>query len=102
MPETVVIEKNIMVTMRDGTALATDVYRPRTEAALPVLLQRTPYDKDFSSIADLVRMSRAGYCVVNQDVRGRFASEGLFTPFVHEAADGADAIAWAAAQPWST
>ncbi|HEY8282976.1 MAG TPA: CocE/NonD family hydrolase [Chloroflexota bacterium] len=102
MSETILIEKNVMVAMRDGTSLGTDIYRPRTEAALPVILQRTPYDKDSSSIADLVRMARAGYCVVNQDVRGRFASAGDFTPFVHEADDGADAIAWAADQPWST
>ncbi|MGH2347480.1 MAG: CocE/NonD family hydrolase, partial [Chloroflexota bacterium] len=101
MSETIVIEKNVMVPMRDGTSLATDIYRPSTEAALPVLLQRTPYDKDGSSAADLIRMARAGYCVVNQDTRGRFASEGVFTPFEHEAEDGADAIAWAARQPWS-
>ncbi len=102
MPESIIIEKNMAVPMRDGISLATDIYRPQTEAALPVLLQRTPYDKDSSFIPDLIRMARAGYCVVNQDVRGRFASAGRFTPFEREAEDGADAIAWAAAQPWST
>jgi hypothetical protein len=90
-----------MVSMPDGVALATDIYRPSTEAVLPVLLQRTPYDKDFSTIPDILRMAGAGYCVVVQDTRGCFASEGVFTPFINEAADGAACMDWAATQPWS-
>jgi putative CocE/NonD family hydrolase len=99
--EELIVEKNVMVPLRDGTLLATDVYRPRGEARLPVLLQRTPYDKDFTTITHILRMAHSGYAVVVQDTRGRFASHGVFTPFVHEAADGADAVAWAAGQPWS-
>lgn len=102
MADEIVITKNVMVPMRDGVTLATDIYRPRTEAALPVLLQRSPYDKDYTSISQIIRMARAGYSVAVQDTRGRFASQGEFVPFEHEAADGADAIAWAAAQAWST
>ncbi len=102
MPESILIQKNVMVPMADGVALATDIYRPSTEAALPVLLQRTPYDKDYSTIPDIVRMARAGYCVVVQDTRGRFASEGEFTPFVREAEDGSAAMDWAETQPWSS
>ncbi len=101
VPESIVIEKNVMVAMPDGIALATDIYRPRTDVPLPVLLQRTPYDKDFSTIPDIVRMARAGYCVAVQDTRGCFASEGTFEPFTSEAADGAAFIDWAASQPWS-
>src|SRR3712207_2489751 len=40
--------------------------------------------------------ARRGYVVVVQDVRGRYASEGKFTPFVHEFEDGYDTVEWAA------
>jgi len=102
MVSRIVIDKNVMAPMRDGVALATDIYRPYTEERLPALVQRTPYNKDLASVTDIVRMANAGYAVVVQDVRGRFASAGQFEPFIHEAADGADTLAWAASQPWST
>lgn len=41
-----VIEENIMVPMRDGVKLATDVYRPAQEGRWPVLVTRVPYSKD--------------------------------------------------------
>jgi putative CocE/NonD family hydrolase len=52
-------------------------------------------------IFDILRAVQAGYTVVTQDVRGRYASEGTFNPHVQETDDGFDAFAWAAAQPWS-
>ena len=104
---TTLIEKNIMLPMRDGVRLATDVYHLDGEAPAPVLLARTPYDKERTVIGgggvafDVLRAVQAGYAVVIQDVRGRFASEGEFNPHFQEGRDGADTIAWAAAQPWS-
>ena len=114
-----VIEENIMVPMRDGVKLATDVYRPAQQGQWPVLVTRLPYNKDrrfpfeyppftkekriFLELNfDSVRVVEAGYVIVAQDTRGRFASEGEFEPFVHEVEDGADAITWAASQPWSS
>jgi hypothetical protein len=101
-----VVEKNIQVAMRDGVALATDVYRPDSGGPFPVVLQRLPYDKEFTGLVnmsfDVLRGAQAGYAVVVQDTRGRYASEGEFNPFFDEAKDGADTVAWAAAQPWST
>lgn len=97
------LETDVEMTARDGTRLRADVYRPAGGERLPALVQRTPYDKAQavrSDDLDLLRMVRAGYAVVVQDVRGRHASEGLFEPFRHEAADGAETVAWAAAQPW--
>src|SRR5437868_14627392 len=89
---------------RDGTRLRADLWRPADAAGpLPALLSRTPYDKAQAvrdPLIDLPRLVRAGYAVVVQDVRGRCASDGAFEPFRHEAADGADAVAWVAAQPW--
>jgi hypothetical protein len=102
---TILIEKNIMVTMRDGVKLATDIYRLDGALPTPVLVVRTPYNKDgLTSGGDIFNIFRAvetGYTVVAQDVRGRYASEGSFNPHVQETADGLDAFAWAAAQPWS-
>ncbi|MCL1838758.1 MAG: CocE/NonD family hydrolase, partial [Propionibacteriaceae bacterium] len=101
----VLIDKEIRVQMSDGVTLATDVYRPQTRQQLPTLVQRTPYDKNSPSSAnasvDVVRATAAGYAVVIQDVRGRYGSQGRFEPFVNEASDGAETLAWVRAQPWS-
>jgi putative CocE/NonD family hydrolase len=102
---TVLIEKNVMVPMRDGVLLASDIYRLEGAASTPVLVARTPYNKDGmaagSDIFDILRAVQAGYTVVTQDVRGRYASEGMFNPHVQETADGVDMFAWTAVQPWS-
>lgn len=101
----IIIEKNVQVQMRDGIKLATDIYRPDDSNARPVLIQRTPYNKDKStsilSGPEVFEFIQAGYVVVVQDARGRYASEGEFYPFFSEPYDGADTIAWAASQPWS-
>src|SRR6266511_4519716 len=100
---TILIDKNVMVSMRDGVRLATDVYRLDGAPPALVLLARTPYDKEHIVVAsntfDILRAVQAGYVVVVQDVRGRFASEGEFNPQFQEADDGVNAIAWGAAQP---
>jgi uncharacterized protein len=102
---TILIDKNVMVPMRDGVRLATDVYRLDGAPPTPVLVTRTPYDKEHAVIGsttfDILRAVQAGYAVVIQDVRGRYASEGEFDPMIHETLDGVDTFAWAAAQPWS-
>ena len=101
----IAIHKFVQVPMRDGVSLAADVYRPTEEGRYPTLVNRLPYNKELPSthsFFDTLRAVQAGYAVVVQDTRGRYASAGEFTPFVHEAVDGADTIEWAAAQPWST
>ena len=101
-----VVEKNVMVPMRDGVELATDVYRPAAAGAYPVLINRLPYDKDLPALAsysfDVLRGARSGHAVVVQDTRGRYRSGGDFTPFVDDADDGEVTVAWAARQPWSS
>jgi uncharacterized protein len=101
----VLIERDVMVEMRDGTRLATDVYRPTGAARHPVLVHRTPYDKSsgytYRLVLNPVVAAARGYAVVVQDCRGRFASDGDWTPFVHEVDDGWDTLEWAAGQPWS-
>ncbi len=95
---------NVEVPMRDGTVLRADMYRPAEDGKYPVLLSRTPYDKSMANGQGnpAVRLASAGYVVLLQDCRGRFASDGDFYPFLHEMDDGYDSVEWAAAQPWST
>jgi uncharacterized protein len=102
------VELNVPVDMRDGTTTRADVYRPSKKSGgrYPVILQRTPYDKSlgqasYYAMRPLRAVSR-GYAVVIQDVRGRFASDGKFYPFVQEMNDGYDSVEWCARQPWSS
>jgi MYXO-CTERM domain-containing protein len=90
-----------MVSMRDGTRLATDVYLSPSWTSGPTIFVRTTYNKD--GLSDLGH-SLGGYgffAVVIQDTRGRFASEGIDTIFQDDATDGADSMAWLLAQTWS-
>jgi len=96
----VTVDRGVAVTMRDGTVLRADIYRPKADGQFPVLLQRTPYRKD--SAASLGwRAAARGYVVVIQDVRGRYSSEGEWYPFKHESQDGYDTVEWAASLPFS-
>ena len=99
-------EINVPITMRDGVRLYADIYRPDTDEKVPVLLQRTPYNKAMTATRanslDPLRAASHGYAVVVQDTRGRFASEGEFYPFLNESEDGYDTVEWCAAQPWSS
>jgi uncharacterized protein len=101
----IIVEKNIEVPMRDRTILRADLYRPDTPEKLPVLLNRTPYNKAmpmmFSMTLDAMRAAEAGYNVMVQDCRGRYASDGVFDCFTVEPRDGYDTIEWAARQPWA-
>src|SRR5215471_2861066 len=98
-----VIQRNVAVRMRDGVTLRADVILPTTQGRFPVLVYRTPYGKDRapSSWTTFPKAVARGYAVVIQDVRGRYESEGDFTPYRTEGRDGYDTIEWAAAQPWS-
>ena len=99
------IDTDVVMTTRDGVVLRADVYRPDDDLPHPALLHRTPYDKANPTlvsvlIADPVALARAGYAVVVQDVRGRFASDGVLDFGEQEHDDGYDAVEWTAEQPW--
>ncbi len=103
-----------LVPMRDGVKLFTSVYLPRdTSRTYPMLMKRTPYavspygaDKFAASLGPSEHFVKAGYIFVNQDVRGRFNSEGDFaqvTPHIankqkptdiDESSDTYDTIEW--------
>jgi len=98
------LDKDVAIPMRDGVRLRADVLRPAPVGRFPVLVYRTPYGKE-SALREYSTFRKAverGYAVVVQDVRGRYASDGEFTPYRNEGRDGYDTIEWAAAQPWST
>ncbi len=97
---TVTIEHSVPVKMRDGTVLRADIYRPNTPGKFPVILTRTPYDKRGDVDFGLKGVAR-GYVIINQDVRGRYSSEGEWYPFLHESEDGFDTVEWAASLPYS-
>ena len=101
----VAIERGVMVPMRDGVRLATDVYRPAsTPGALPTILIRTPYNKSAAPNGDASARFFAshGYAVAVQDVRGKFASEGQFRVYEGDMTDWSDMFDWIGKQPWST
>jgi putative CocE/NonD family hydrolase len=96
----ITVTRNVEAKMRDGVTLRADVYRPKAEGRYPVLLVRTPYDKQW--ISDFGHRGAArGYVVIAQDVRGRFESEGEWYTFRYESQDGYDTVEWAAALPYS-
>src|SRR5215469_12161167 len=96
----VTVERNVAAKMRDGVTLRADIYRPKAEGKFPVLLVRTPYDKQGIMNFGLKAATR-GYVVIAQDVRGRFESEGEWYTFKNESLDGYDTVEWAAALPYS-
>lgn len=95
------ITSPLTVPARDGARLAADLHHAGADAAGPVLLIRTPYGKQAYHDEPLVAKAiERGYAVVVQDVRGRYASDGVFDPYRHEGLDGYDTIEWVAKQAW--
>ncbi len=96
----------VMVPMRDGVRLATDIYRPKDAAGpVPVILMKTPYD--FNEIQgfqlNIIHASvERGYAVVVQNERGRYYSEGEWEILGLPRTDGYDSITWLAEQEWSS
>jgi putative CocE/NonD family hydrolase len=107
----VIVQRDVMVAMRDGVRLATDVYLPATNGKavlqrVPVILERTPYGKSGKTrrhaseeIANLY--ASHGYAVVFQDCRGRGNSQGEYVKYLSDGQDGYDCCAWILKQPWS-
>jgi uncharacterized protein len=105
-----IIERKVMVPMRDGKRMAADVYRPKdTSKKYPIIFVRTPYNFNFWDVrlgapADMsaeVDAIKHGYAYVEMNERGHFFSEGTYDILGPPLTDGADAIAWMTSQPWS-
>lgn len=104
-----IIEEKIMMPMRDGKRLSTNIYRPKTDEKVPVIFSRTPYN--FNSWGDgkqrtrtldrAFEMVKNGYAYVVQNERGRYFSEGEWDILGVPLTDGYDAFSWLSNQPWS-
>ncbi|MBI3666373.1 MAG: CocE/NonD family hydrolase [Acidobacteria bacterium] len=101
----VIVAKNVMVPMRDGVRLATDLYFParngvRLEGKFPAIMERTPYNKDGAAGWATYYAAR-GYVAVAQDTRGRYNSEGIWHMMTDDPSDGFETASWIVSQPWS-
>jgi hypothetical protein len=92
---------HVRVAMRDNIRLETNVFHPAGNGRFPTVLLRTPYGKGSELPAGYQSFINHGYAVVMQDVRGRYASGGVFDVLNQEGPDGYDTLNWIAAQPWS-
>ena len=104
------IERKVMMPMRDGVRLATDIYRPKNASGkVPIIWVRTPYNFNFWDVrngvpADMKNVLTAvqhGYAYVVQNERGHFFSEGNYDILGAPRTDGVDALAWLSSQPWA-
>ena len=103
------VRRDVMVPMRDGVRLATDLYLPSarhsdstTAQPVPTILVRLPYGKgNWSAALGDSFFVRHGYAFVIQDTRGRFGSEGVWHMLTDDGPDGQDTCRWIAAQSWS-
>jgi putative CocE/NonD family hydrolase len=105
-----IVERKVMVPMRDGIRLATDVYRPKDASKkVPTVWVRTPYNFNFwdvrngvpGNLTAAIEAVKRGYAYVVQNERGHFFSEGNYDILGAPRTDGVDALAWISAQPWS-
>lgn len=99
------VEKKVLVPMRDGVGLSTDIYRPKgAEGPLPTVFWRTPYNYNELSGGRLrfaAESVNRGYAFVVQNERGRYFSEGEFEILGYPRTDGYDALDWIEDQDWS-
>lgn len=106
MQSSIRMDRNVPMEMRDGTVLQADIYRPNDGGKHPAILFRTPYNKLLSPGGDFLNFidaTHAGYAIVIQDIRGRFASNGEWeqdSMFTVEGLDGYDSVEWIASQRW--
>jgi uncharacterized protein len=92
-------KQELTISMSDGTKLATDIYLPKAGSTFPVVLVRTPYDKN--GIKDAAeKFTKNNIAVVAQDCRGRLKSGGEFYPFINERKDGLETLRWLRNQEW--
>ncbi len=105
-----IVERKVMMPMRDGVRLATDIYRPKDAAGpVPVVFSKTPYNFNHWDVRNRVPADmstplaavKRGYAYVVQNERGHFFSEGQYDILGAPVTDGYDAIDWLTRQPWS-
>lgn len=108
LEEIAIIDQKVMMPMRDGIRLCTDIYRPKTDKPVPVIFERTPYN--FNAYRDgkmntgkfkkIYEAISRGYAYVFQNERGRYFSEGEWDILGTPLTDGYDAFSWMSDQEW--
>src|ERR1700675_578261 len=105
-----VIERKVMVPMRDGKRMAADVYRPKDASKkYPIIFVRTPYNFNYwdvrggvpRALTTELQAIKHGYAYVEMNERGHFFSEGSYDILGPPLTDGTDAISWMSSQPWA-
>jgi putative CocE/NonD family hydrolase len=95
----------VLVPMRDGVGLSTNIYRPKgVDGPLPTILWKTPYSEHVprgSGLRYMLQALKRGYAFIVQNERGRYFSEGKFEILGYPQTDGYDTLSWIAKQPWS-
>ena len=104
-----IIDQKVMMPMRDGIRLATDIYRPKTDEKVPIIFSRTPYNfntwrdgkQELRTAERALEVVKRGYAYVVQNERGRYFSEGEWDILGVPLTDGYDAFSWMKDQSWS-
>jgi uncharacterized protein len=111
LEDVAIVDRKVMVPMKDGVRMAADIYRPKDESKkYPIIFSRTPYNfnfwdvrlgtfRDMSTELDAVKR---GYVLVEMNERGHFFSEGNYDILGAPLSDADDQFTWMAAQPWSS
>jgi uncharacterized protein len=110
LEDVAIIDRKVMVPMKDGVRMAADIYRPKDESKkYPIIFSRTPYNfnfwdvrigtyRDMSQELDAVKR---GYILIEMNERGHFFSEGNYDILGAPLSDGDDQLTWMSSQPWS-
>ena len=105
-----IIERKVMVPMRDGKRMQADIYRPKDESKkYPIIFSRTPYNfnywdvelgapSDMSAALDAVKR---GYAFIEMNERGRYFSEGDYDILGVPLTDADDSLNWMGGLNWS-
>lgn len=109
LEEVAIVDQKVMMPMRDGVRLATDIYRPKGDDPVPIVFSRTPYnfntygngEMNTRGMQSALEWVKKGYAYVIQNERGRFFSEGEWDILGTPLSDGYDAMEWMSKQPWS-
>ncbi len=104
-----VVDQKVMMPMRDGIRLATDIYRPKTDKKVPIIFSKTPYnfnswgngEQQTRTMEQALEVVKKGYAYVVQNERGRYFSEGNWDILGTPLTDGYDAFTWLKNQTWS-
>ncbi len=105
-----IVDRKVMMPMRDGVRLATDIYRPKDlSKKVPTIFVRTPYNFNYwdvrngvpGNVTAAITAVEHGYAYVVQNERGHFFSEGNYDILGPPLTDGYDAISWISSQSWS-